>query len=335
MINFPKTQNLIESLVSERIVPGVNYAFMKGDQVFASTVGFAALYPQKTQLSPFAVYDLASCTKVLATGAVLLKLYEEGRVSFDDRLTKYVPEFGDDRVRLWHLLTHTSGIRGWIPNRSSLSGEDLLKAIVGLPVTDEFERVVRYADTNFVLLGLVVERILGQPVQTAAADMIFRPAGLTETTFHPDRQECVPTELVNGTVLQGIVHDPKARQLGARCGSAGLFSTVKDLVLMGQAYTGVNPSLLPLSQDAIAQLYAVRTPNGLQPRAWGWNLVFDPQDKYPLIYHTGFTGTLIMYDRVKQSGLVMMTNRVHPSRHNQIFLTMRSRIINSFLAENK
>ena len=303
MINFPKTQNLIESLVSERIVPGVNYAFMKGDQVFASTVGFAALYPQKTQLSPFAVYDLASCTKVLATGAVLLKLYEEGRVSFDDRLTKYVPEFGDDRVRLWHLLTHTSGIRGWIPNRSSLSGEDLLKAIVGLPVTDEFESVVRYADTNFVLLGLVVERILGQPVQMAAADMIFRPAGLTETTFHPNRQECVPT--------------------------------VKDLVLMGQAYTGVNPSRLPISQDAIAQLYAVRTPNGLQPRAWGWNLVFDPQDKYPLIYHTGFTGTLIMYDRVKQSGLVMLTNRVHPSRHNQIFLTMRSRIINSFLAENK
>ena len=67
MLNFPKTQLLIESLVSERIVPGVNYALLKGDQVFASTLGFASIYPAKSQLSPFAYYDLASCSKVLAT----------------------------------------------------------------------------------------------------------------------------------------------------------------------------------------------------------------------------------------------------------------------------
>lgn len=151
MLNFPKTQLLIESMVSERIVPGVNYALLKGDQVFASTLGFASIYPAKSQLSPFAYYDLASCSKVLATTAAFLQLREEGKVDFADPLQKYVPEFKDGRVRLSHLLTHTSGIRGWIENRNALSGPELMRAIVGLPVTSEFNRVVRYADTNFVL----------------------------------------------------------------------------------------------------------------------------------------------------------------------------------------
>ncbi|GHV97534.1 esterase [Lactobacillus nasalidis] len=334
MLNFPKTQLLIESLVSERIVPGVNYALLKGDQVFASTLGFASIYPGKSQLSPFAYYDLASCTKVLATTALALQLKEAGAISFEDPLSKYVPEFRDDRVQLKHLLTHTSGIRGWIENRSALSGPELMKAIVNLPVTSEFNHVVRYADTNFVLLGLVLERLLGQPVQDLASQRIFAPAGLTETTFAPPKDECVPTELVDGQVIQGIVHDPKGQQLGRRCGSAGLFSTMSDLVKIGRGYMGVS-DLLPLKRETIQDLYQVKTPRGLPARSWGWNLVFDPKENYPIIYHTGFTGTLILFDQVKQSGLILLTNRVHPSRHNQIFLTMRSRIIQAFLAENR
>lgn len=334
MLNFPKTQLLIESLVSERIVPGVNYVLLKGDQVFASTLGFASIYPAKSQLSPFAYYDLASCTKVLATTAAFLQLREEGKVDFADPLQKYVPEFKDGRVRLSHLLTHTSGIRGWIENRNALSGPELMRAIVGLPVTSEFNRVVRYADTNFILLGLVLERITGKAVQDLASERIFQPAGLLETTFAPPKEECVPTELVDGQVIQGFVHDPKGQQLGRRCGSAGLFSTVSDLVKMGQGYMGVS-DLLPLKRETIQDLYQVKTPAGLKARSWGWNLLFDPKENYPIIYHTGFTGTLVLFDQVKQSGLILLTNRVHPSRHNQIFLTMRSRIINAFLQENR
>lgn len=335
MINFPKTQNLIESMVTERVIPGVNYAFLKDDQVFKSTLGFASIYPKVTQLSPFAVYDMASCTKVLATTAVLMLLYEKKKLNFKEPLQKFVPEFKDKRVKLYHLLTHTSGIRGWIPNRDQLSGQDLMRAIVNLPVTDEFEHVVRYADTNFVLLGLVIERIFNKPVQEVAQDLIFSPSGLKNTTFNPSATDCVPTELINDHVLKGIVHDPKARQLRGRCGSAGLFSNIDDLIKMGQGYAGIDSSVLPLSQATIEELYKVRTKSPLQERAWGWNLVFDPYEKYPIIYHTGFTGTLIIFDRKKKSGLILLTNRVHPSQHNQIFLTMRSRIINSFLVENK
>ena len=310
MIDYSNTQNLIESMVTERIVPGVNYAFIKDEQVFTSTVGFASTYPKVTQLSPFAIYDLASLTKVIITENILLKLYQDGQLNFTEPLHDFIPEFKDERVRLFHLLTHTSGIRGWIKNRDQLSREELIDAIIHLPVTEEFEHKMRYADTNFILLGLVIKKIFGKPVQEVGQNIIIEPAGLKNTTFTPEKDLCVPTAVYQGRVLQGIPHDPKARQLGSDCGSAGLFSSMNDLVKLSKGYLG------------------------LKPRSWGWDLRFDPELHYPLILHTGFTGVLMLLDRVKKSGLILLTNRIHPTGHNQVFLTMRERIIQSFLKEN-
>ncbi|WEV71477.1 serine hydrolase [Lactobacillus sp. ESL0785] len=334
MIDYSTTQNLIESMVSERIVPGVNYAFIKDKQTFTSTVGFASIYPEVSQLSPFAEYDLASLTKVIATENILLKLYAEGKLNFSEPLHDFIPEFTDKRIRLFHLLTHTSGIRGWIAHRDQLSHDELIDAIIHLPVTDEFEHKMRYADTNFVLLGLVIKKIFKQPVQEVATNEILIPGGLTETTFKPSKSSCVPTALYNGQVLQGIPHDPKARQLGSDCGSAGLFSTMADLIKISKGYLGLDPNILPFSQDVVSQLFENKNPAGLKPRSWGWDLRWDPKFHYPLILHTGYTGTLMLLDRIKKTGLILLTNRVHPTGHNQIFLAMREKIIQSFLIEN-
>lgn len=335
MIDYLTTQQLIEAMVTERIVPGVNYAFIKKKQVFTSTVGFASIYPQVTQLSPFAQYDLASLTKVLATENILLKLYDQGKLNFTEPLQEFIPDFKDDQVRLFHLLTHTSGIRGWIDHRDELNHDELLQALIHLPVTDEFEHKMRYADTNFILLGQVVKKIFGKPVQEVAMQEIFKPMGLTHTTFHPDPENCVPTALVNGQVLQGIPHDPKARQLGADCGSAGLFSSMQDLITLSKCYLGLIKDLLPYSQKTVSELFDNKNARNVKPRSWGWDLRFDPELHYPIILHTGFTGTLIILDRLKQTGLILLTNRVHPSGHNQIFLAMRKKIIQSFIQENK
>lgn len=334
MIDFSQTQHLIEAMVSERVVPGVNYAFIKNEQVFTSTVGFASIYPEVTQLSPFAEYDLASLTKVLATENILLKLYDQGKINFTEPLQKYVPAFKDSRVRLFDLLTHTSGIRGWIPHRDQLNHDQLLKAIINLPVTDEFRTHLRYADTNFILLGLVIKHIYHKSVQEVATTEIFKPMRLKHTTFSPIPSSCVPTALVNDQVLQGIAHDPKARQLGKDCGSAGLFSNMSDLIQIAQGYLGIKRNLLPISQKTISLLFDNKNAHNLKPRSWGWDLRFDPQLKYPIILHTGFTGTLMILDRFKRSGLILLTNRVHPSGHNLIFLAMRKKIIQSFLKEN-
>lgn len=335
MIEYFKTQHLIESMVSERIVPGVNYTFIKGDQVFSSTVGFSSLLPKENQLNPFSLYDLASLTKVLGTTNVLLKLKEEGKISFSDSLSDYLPEFKDPRVKLSHLLTHTSGIRGWIENRDSLSAPDLLLAIQHLPVTDEFETKMRYADTNFILLGLVIEKVCGRPVQDVITDMVLKPLNRDDITFSPEPAECIPTAMMpNGQILQGIVHDPKARILGKDCGSAGLFGSLDALITMSESYLGRTTNALPLKQETIADLFSVKTPKGVHARSWGWDLRFDPKDKHPLIFHTGFTGTFILLDRLNKSGLIVLTNRIHPSGHNQIFLAMREVIVNTFLKEN-
>ncbi|WP_027825410.1 serine hydrolase domain-containing protein [Lactobacillus psittaci] len=333
MIDFFKTQHLIENMVTERIVPGVNYAFLKNGQVFRSTIGFSEIYPETQQLSPSALYDLASLTKVIGTTNVLLKLYQKGELNFSEPLHDFLPEFKDERVRLFHLLTHTSGIRGWIENRDQLGPEELLDAILHLPVTDEFETKMRYADTNFILLGLVIEKIYGQPVQDVIMNEVVKPAGLKNTTFAPQVADCVPTAVVNGQLLQGIVHDPKARVLGARCGSAGLFSNLDDLINLVQGYLGQN-DCLPFSQDLTADLFAIKTNRNVHARSWGWDLVFGDL-KQAVLYHTGFTGTFIVIDRFRQSAMIVLTNRIHPTGHNQIFLTMRQRIVDSFLAENK
>ncbi|MGQ5709212.1 serine hydrolase domain-containing protein [Lactobacillus sp. PSON] len=334
MIDYSTTQHLIESMVSKRIVPGVNYAFIKKSQVFTSTIGFASIYPEVTQLSPFAEYDLASLTKVLATENILLKLYDKGKLNFNEPVSKFIPEFKNSKVRLFHLLTHTSGIRGWIENRDKLNHDELLQALINLPVTDEFETKMRYADTNFILLGLVIKNIFNKSVQEVAMEEVFNPMHLSHTSFNPNPQFCVPTALVDGKVLQGTPHDPKARQLGSDCGSAGLFSTMDDLINISKGYLGLNRNILPYSQDVVEQLFDNKNPKNVKPRSWGWDLRFDPEYNYPIILHTGFTGTLLILDRVKQSGLVLLTNRVHPTGHNLIFLAMREKIIQSFLKEN-
>lgn len=335
MIDYFKTQHLIEQMVSERIVPGVNYAFIKKNQVIDSTVGFASLIPERTQLNPFSLYDLASLTKVLGTTNVFLKLYQEGELNFTEPLKEFLPEFKDENVRLFHLLTHTSGIKGWIPNRDELPAPDLLKAIVGLPVTEEFETKMRYADTNFILLGLVLEQIYHQNVHQVIKDEIIKPAHLKGTTFQPNAKECVPTALTQeGELLQGIVHDPKARILGKDCGSAGMFSNMHDLIKMSKGYLGLDKDILPIKQSVISELYSIHTPKNVHPRSWGWDLCFDPADHHPILYHTGFTGTFMVLDRLNHSGMIVLTNRIHPSGHNHIFLAMRQKIVDTFLKEN-
>lgn len=334
MIDFSQTQNLIETMVTYRIVPGVNYALIKDQQIFTSTVGFASIYPHKSQLSPFAVYDLASLTKVLATTNLFLQLYDQERLNFSEPLSDFVPGFKSEKVRLFHLLTHTSGIRGWIENRDQLSASELIHAIENLPVTKEFNSKMRYADTNFILLGQVIKQITGLPVQQAAEKFIFNKMPLKNTNFNPVKERCVPTALVDGHLLQGVVHDPKARQLGSECGSAGLFSNLEDLLKFAKGYLGLQPDYLPINQDTISLLFDVKTHGVSHPRSWGWDLRFDPRLHYPILLHTGFTGTLMLLDRVRKSGLILLTNRIHPSGHNKVFLAMREKIINEFLQEN-
>lgn len=330
---YTKTRQLLADLVTDQIVPGVSYALIDHSRVLTDVFGWRELVPKRLQLHAGSQYDLASLTKIVGTTTVIFQLIAQGKVQLEDPVQKYLPAFQDERVQLWHLLTHTSGIAGYIPNRDRLSAADLKAALLKLPVTATFEHEMIYTDVGFLYLGWVIEQVCGKSVQQVITEWVLQPLKLAGATFTPDPANCVPTNRKDGQLLQGVVHDPKAHTLGRHCGSAGLFATLADLVQFSQWYLGQRPDLPELiSRSFIAQLYADHTRHHLQ-RSLGWALRFAPTDQHPLLFHSGYTGTFIVLDQQLQQGLIVLTNRIHPVEENPVFLDRRHLIVDQFMAE--
>lgn len=321
MNNFVETKAQIRDLVNSQVVPGVSYGFIKGDQSETDIYGDKAWQPEKEPLVGDELHDLASLTKVMGTVPLILKLVEQKKIQLTDRVDQYLPEFKDDRVQLIHLLTHTSGIDGYIPDRDLLTAPQLIDALLKLPVTDNFDKVVKYTDTGLIFLGLIIEKIYQEPVQKAIVQEILRPWELEDTTFTPVESRCVPTYRVGNDFLTGIPNDPKARQLKAQCGSAGMFSNLADVMKFAQI-------MLRPKYQFLYHNYTNLNPG----RSLGWDI--KPDSDGQVLFHTGYTGHFIALDYQNQTAMVVLTNRVHPIEHNQIFLERRETILDSFLQED-
>lgn len=322
MNNFVETNAQIRDLVNQQVVPGASYAFIEGTHVDKHVLGYKSWQPEKTLLSGDELYDLASLTKVMGTIPLILKMIDENKISLHDPVSKYLPEFRDQRVEISHLLTHTSGIAGYIPNRDSLDAQELIAALLNLPVTDNFDKLVKYTDTGMIMLGLIAEKIYGEPVQDIIVKEILDSWELEDSTFDPVESRCTPTYPVNGEMLIGIPNDPKARQLGRRCGSAGMFSNLDDVVKFAQI-------MLQPQYEFLYHNFTKLDPG----RSLGWDVKPDGQGR--VLFHTGYTGHFIALDYQTQKAMVVLTNRVHPIEHNEIFLLRRETILASFLEENK
>lgn len=334
MIN-EKTTSLIHKLAEEGIVPGVSYAMIKDGYVQSEVFGMEQVVPFKKKLTYGRLYDVASLTKVIGTTTLILHLQEIGKLTVDDRVCDYLEKFSDKRVTLRHLLTHTSALTGYIKNRNELSATELMDALYTLKVGDWFEKKVVYADIGPILLGQIIEKIYGMPVQDAIEQEVLKPLGLKESTFSPSSDKCVPTEYTEKRgLIQGLVHDPKAFILGKHCGSAGLFMSLNDLMRFSNWMLENDPHKPVVSDATIRSLFQDHTPNGHLGRSLGWDLRFS-SDGTPCLYHTGFTGTFILIDKKRQSALIVLTNRVHPTSDNQKFLDCRDKIIECYLKENQ
>lgn len=247
------------------------------------------------------VYDLASVSKVVGVATVVIQLLAEGRLELDQPLQAYYPAFEEPTVTIRQLLTHATGIDPFIPNRDQLSAEELVAAINRIKVTEN--KAFLYTDINFLLLGFMLEAVLSQSLDQIFAERVFGPLGMSQTSFGP-RPGAVPT--VKG-VSDGLVHDPKARTLGVRAGSAGLFSTVEDLKLFCQHY---------LTADFGMDLF-VNHSRADKPRSLGWNLEGDWID------HTGYTGPFIMVNRKSQQAVIFLTNRTYAYDDRPLWIEKR------------
>lgn len=313
----------------------------QGKIVYRQAFGHRALLPRREPMTEDTIFDLASLTKVVATTTAIMQLHDAKRLHLDAPAARYWPEFGrhgKQGITLKQLLTHTSGLRAEVNSRVRWSGyEGALAAIAEDRPVRPPGTAFHYSDANFIVLGEIVRRVSGLPLDVYCAQKIFRPLGLKDTTFRPGsgrQARIAPTDLQGERLRWGEVHDPTAHKMGGVAGHAGVFSTADDLAVFCQMLLdrGSFRGRRILSEAAVAAMtkpYGV--PGSAVQRGLGWDLrspfsrIFNEAFPSGSFGHTGYTGTAIWIDPKSKTFLIILTNRVHPHGRGQV-KTLRARV---------
>lgn len=291
-------------------------------------------------VSDSTLYDLASLTKVIGLTTATLMLVADGALTLDEPVVGRVPAFagdGKDRVTVRHLLLHTSGLPAWRPLH--LEANDRAEALALVHATPleaaPGSRYV-YSDLGAILLTEVVERASGLPLDSLLALRVTGPLGMTRTRFLPPdawRSFIAPTEQDpwRGRLLRGEVHDENAARLGGVSGHAGLFASGADLARFAQwlldAWHG-RPTVPAVPADLTRQFTARQDDPPGSSRALGWDTPSDSSSAGHCLGarafgHTGFTGTSLWLDPDRDLFVILLTNRVHPTRENPTIRQVR------------
>lgn len=241
------------------------------------------------------IYDLASCTKVVATTTAVMKLVEEGRISLDDPIGKYLKPFEGRHITVRDCLHHSSGLPAYLTPKSR-SNDGILAEIAALRTGTGYT----YSCLNFVSLARLVENVTKTTLAEYLETSVFKPLGMRDTGFRPPASRCAPT----GPELRGVVHDPLARTYASaehQSGNAGLFSTGADLAVFCQALLKGRI----LKPETVARMFEPDE----HTRGLGWD-VFDDPPYRPGVGHTGFTGTLIWMEPATGRFAIVLSNRV-------------------------
>ena len=349
---------ILEQALARKDFPGaVVLIGRKGKVVFRKAYGQSQWVPKPKPMDEEMVFDLASITKPVATATSLMILVEEGKISLEEKVKDFVPDFvpyidaagaPGEEARIWHLLTHTSGLPPYVePGGHAgveeqfgkrLPAEELVSHIARLPKTDPPGQALHYSCLGYITLAHIIKKVSGLDIADFSRERIFQPLGMKHTSFCPGeklRALCVPTEVLDGRPLIGVVHDPLARLQGGVSGNAGLFSTADDLAVFAEMMMG-NGSykgkriLGPLT---VARMTTIWPKAALAGRGLGWDLD-SPQSTSrgdlfgPHSYgHTGYTGTSIWIDANTETFLIFLTNRVHPDDKG-VVAALRSRVAN-------
>ena len=337
---------LLDRAVAERAFPGGVLAVGHRGQVAVHAFGKESYDAGAAAVTPETIYDTASLTKAVVTTTLAAMLAESGRLDLRGPVARYLPEWirqsGDWRsqaldpnsgwrmgVTVRHLLTHTSGLPAHREYFKTVkTRRDLLAQAMAEPLEAEPGVKSVYSDIGFILLGEILERLTGRPLDQSAHERIFAPLGMASTMFNPAaelRARIAPTEDdtdFRKRILRGEVHDENAAVMGGAAGHAGMFSTAGDLAIFCQMILngGQYAHQRVLRRSTIEQ-FTVADSLSANTRTLGWN-VPTPNSSSGRYFssrsfgHTGFTGTSMWIDPDKQLFVVLLTNRVHPTRQN-------------------
>lgn len=344
-----RIDELVNADIAAKKLPGaVVLIGHKGKVVLRKAYGSRSLVPNVEPMSVDTVFDVASLTKVVATTTSIMMLIEQGKLRLTDTVGMYISDIDDaqaKRVTIQQLLTHTSGYAPDFDLKEKWTGRSgMLSALKDEKLRTPPGTKFVYSDIGFEILGEIVERISGVPLDKYFADKLgalMRNSGFRrfdENASAAIPKEIAPTENIRGQnsylgarfegdpkdgdrILRGRVHDPTAYRMNGVAGHAGLFSTADDLSRFCQMLLGGGTldGIRILSPQTIAMMtrpYVVSETGDTRGLGWDINTSFSSNrgELFPLgsYGHTGFTGTSIWIDRVSQTYVVFLSNRVHP-----------------------
>ncbi len=355
----------LQAAVDDGTFPGaILVVRVRGAVVFEGAVGRLSPKTPGEAATVDTCYDLASLTKVLATTTALVLLIQGGRVNVDDRIDHILDELRDSAVggaTVRHLLTHSSGLPGWRPYYERMASTEAAQpgllgsaaargAVLGYIAKEEllYERGSRslYSDLGFMVLGFAVERLAGESLDAFCSRRIYEPLGAHPLGYVPHGLTAsspalcdsgcriAPTEEDpwRGRTLCGEVHDENAFALGGVAGHAGLFGSAHAVLAVAQAWMdGRRKKAGLLAPDLVNAFTASR--QGVPNSSWalGWDTPSVRSSSGTRLSpesfgHLGYTGTSLWIDPVKELEVVLLSNRVHPTRRNEQIRTFRPHI---------
>ena len=338
---FAKAFAVLQSGIAERVFPAVSVAIThKGKLIARKALGRFTYEPEAPETSPDSIFDVASLTKIVATTSMAMILYELGLLDLDMPGVAMVPEFAADNPRnpevtMRMLLTHSSGLPAY--EKLFLEAKDreaLLAAAFATQLTADPGTRAEYSDIGFIILGVALERLAEEPLDSFCRREVFGPLGMLHTAFRPPaswHDSIPPTVDDRGfrqRVIQGEVYDENANVMGGVASHSGLFATAGDLAIFANAMLeGERPILRPETLAVFTRRES--SPPGTT-RALGWDTPSSPSQagKYfsPHSFgHLGYTGTSLWIDPERQLSVVLLTNRTWPDSANHAIKQFRPR----------
>lgn len=349
--NWKPLRHFVDSAVKAGAAPGILVAVSwPGHRYIYGTGhlgdGFRRRPDQHT------VYDLASLTKVVGLTTAMMWAVEEGRIALDAPVSRYVPAFdgpGSDSVTIRLLLAHASGLPPWRPLYLLGYSRPAVLAVADSTLLDTIPGSrFAYSDIGAILLTQAVEAAYGERIDSLLSRRLFTPLGMGSTRYNPPATwlpRVAPTEFdsLRNRIVRGQVHDENAWRMDGVSGHAGIFSTGEDLLTFGEWWlaqyrgTGAAPGQPAVSEALLRSFTIVQDiPTG-SARALGWETPTAANTGSAFLSagsvgHTGFTGTSIWMDPVRGVVIVVLSNRVHPTRANQRFAGVRGGVGDRALA---
>ena len=336
----------MRAAVADGVFPGAVLLASRGGRIFHRQAYGLADLDAGGETTLQTVYDLASLTKPLATALAVLKLVAAGAIDLDARLGDLLPAFARSAksdIQIRHLLCHTAGLAAWRPFYRSLEAlptgarrDALHSYLVQERLVDRIGENCRYSDIGFMILHRVVEDVSGERLDRFVRRHIYRPLGVEDLFYIPlseprPRRSFAATERCpwRGRLLVGEVHDENAHSIGGVAGHSGLFGTADAVHALLRALIdayGGRAVDQPLPRDLLRQAFA-KCPRG--PRSLGFDRP-DPVDSSSggrfsadSVGHLGYTGTSFWIDLTRRIVVILLSNRVHPSRANDAIKAFR------------